>query len=240
MIPLLGAKWRRPQAIFDGFVGGLGRVFHPSRLPYTEPVRLGQQGSGLKTIILGLAAASGLLLAAPAFAAPDCSSDTFSGERSCIYGRKSIGLPGIGNQILTKDGQMTFTRLVSRIGRQPINVSAVLFRVDDRRTIQITATNLSQPTVNCTGSLCTWSWTVGAALPGPVLAELASAKKLVIGFRGDGQTIEEQELRRGGQIFQKFQEDIREHEPAVLDSSVGEALLMEGSQLSPYISAPTP
>lgn len=194
----------------------------------------------MKRIFRGLALVAGIAACASALAAPECASDTFTGEQSCTYGRKSIGLPGIGNQILTKDGQMTFVRLISRIGREPIDVDAVLFRVDDRRTIQLTAMNLTRPAVNCSGSLCTWTWNVAANMPGSVLAELASAEKLVIGFRGDGQTIEEQELRRGGQIFQKFQDDIRKHEPAVLDSLVGEAFLMEGLQLVPYAPATTP
>lgn len=188
----------------------------------------------MKRIVLGLACFACLCTGAPALAAPDCSSDNFSGESSCTYGRKSIGLPGIGNQVLTKDGQMTFVRLVSRIGGDPVNVDAVLFRVDDRRTIQLPATNLNRPSVNCTGAFCTWTWNVAANLPGPVLAELASAKKLVIGFRGDGQTIEEQELRRGGQIFKKFQDDIQKHEPGVLTSAGGEAFLMQGQAVVPY------
>jgi len=167
-------------------------------------------------------------------ARPDCHEDTFSGERGCIYGRASIGMPGIGNQILTKDGKMVFQRAIMRIGGNPVRIEAVLFRVDDRRTIQIPATNADQPRVNCSGRLCTWSWSVIAPLSTDVLTELASAKKLAIGFRGEGQTIEESEFKRGGQIFVKFLDDIRAHEPAVLETAQAEAFLMEGGTLSPY------
>lgn len=169
-----------------------------------------------------------------AHARPNCHEDTFSGERGCVYGRGSIGLPGIGNQILTKDGKMVFQRAIMRIGGNPVQIEAVLFRVDDRRTIRLPATNADQPRVNCSGRLCTWSWSVIAPLSADVLAELASAKKLVIGFRGEGQTIEESELKRGGQIFAKFLDDIRANEPSVLETADGEAFLMEGANLVPY------
>ena len=189
----------------------------------------------MKRTILTLTVLLGSLFATPVLADPVCDADTFSGEQSCVYGRKSIGLPGIGNQIHTKDGQMTFVRLISQIGGDPTDIEGVLFRVNDARTISLPAANLNRPAVNCAGSLCTWSWNVAARMPGPVLAELAAAKKLIIGFRGQGRTIEESELRRGGQIFQKFQADIQEHEPEILLGQ-GEAFLLQGSELVPYVS----
>lgn len=174
---------------------------------------------------------------APALADPDCKADTFTGEKSCTYGRGTIGLPGIGNQIITSEGKMLFHRLVSQIGGQPIEVEAILFRVDDRRTIMLPATNATRPAVNCGGSVCTWSWTVAAPISPAALAELASAKKLIIGFRGEGLTIQEQPLKKGGQIFSKFMTDIQEHEPGLLDTATAEVFLLEGRVPKPYSPA---
>ncbi len=173
------------------------------------------------------------LWSAPALADPECRSDTFTGERACVYGRGSIGLPGIGNQIITEDGQMVFHRMISAIGGEPIEVDAILFRVDDRRTVMLPAKNATQPTVSCV-SFCTWNWTVAAPVSAEVLAELGSAERLIIGFRGEGLTIQEQALKRGGQIFQKFLNDIREHEPAALDAARAEVYLLEGQEKRPY------
>lgn len=178
-------------------------------------------------------------LASPALADPDCKADTFTGERSCIYGRGTIGLPGIGNQIITSEGKMFFRRLVSQIGGQPVETEAILFRVDDRRTIMLPAVNDSKPGVNCTGRLCTWSWTVSAPISPDALAELASAKKLIIGFRGEGMTIQEQPYKKGGRIFEKFLADVREHEPELLETATAEVLLLEGREVKPYSAAET-
>ncbi len=183
------------------------------------------------TFLAGLAL---LAVAGAANAKPDCKADTFSGEQSCIYGRGTIGLPGIGNQIITKNGQMFFHRMVSQIGGQPIEVDAILFRVDDRRTIVLPAANATRPSVSCNGNFCTWSWSVAAPIAPDVLAELGSAKKLIIGFRGEGLTIQEQALKKGGEIFARFLADIRQHEPSVLDTATAENFLMESGQNLPY------
>ncbi|WP_148268072.1 hypothetical protein [Pseudoxanthomonas spadix] len=170
-----------------------------------------------------------------AAAEPDCRQDTFSQEKSCVYGRGSIGMAGIGNQIITRDGQMYFRRLITLTNSgDPVDVDAILFRIDDRRTVQLKAENADRPTVNCSGRLCTWSWNVMAPISASVLAELASAKKLVIAFQGEGRRLGEGDMRRGGQIFARFLSDIRTHESGVLETSQHEAFLVEGRNLIPY------
>lgn len=170
----------------------------------------------------------------PAFAKPDCTKDTFSQENSCVYAR---GISGIGNQIITRDGQMYFRRLIMLTNSgDPVDVNAILFRIDDYRTIQLTAKNADRPAVNCSGRLCTWSWNVLAPISAGVLTELASAKKLVIAFQGQGRRVGESDLRRGGQIFARLLSDIRTYEPSVLEASQDEAFLLEGSNLTPYVA----
>lgn len=199
-----------------------------------DPYRVGR-GMRISTAMLLTFMLS--LLSWPALADPECKADTFTGEKSCTYGRGTIGLPGIGNQIITSEGKMIFHRMVSQIGGQPVEVDAVLFRVDDRRTIMLPATNATRPAVSCRGSFCTWNWTVAAPISRDALAELASARKLIIGFRGDGLTIQEQPLKKGGEIFSKFLADIQEHEPAVLDAATAEVFLLEGRERRPYATA---
>lgn len=185
---------------------------------------------------------TGLVLFAatgPAIAKPDCEQDTFSQEKSCVYGRGSIGMAGIGNQIITRDGQMYFRRLIMLTNSgDPVNLDAILFRIDDRRTVRLKAENADRPTVNCSGRLCTWSWNVMAPISAGLLAELSSAKKLVIAFQGEGRRVGEGDMRRGGQIFAKFLSDIRTHEPSVLETSQNEAFVVEGSNLTPYAPSP--
>lgn len=182
-------------------------------------------------LIVGLL---GVLVAAQALAAPKCDADTFTGEKSCVYATGSIGLAGIGNQIMTANGSMFFHRGITRINGEPLEIEAILFRVDDSRTLVLPAKHTSRPDVSCSGRLCTWSWGVAAPISGPVLAELAAAKKLVIAFQGEGQRIEESQLKRGGRIFSKFYEDIQAHEPSVLTTAQDETQLMVDVQLIPY------
>lgn len=184
--------------------------------------------------IVGLA---GILVAPQLLAAPKCDADTFTQEKSCVYASGTIGLAGIGNQIMTANGSMFFHRGITRIGGQPLEVESILFRVDDSRTLVLPARNVSRVDVSCSGRLCTWHWSVAAPISGPVLAELAAARKLVIAFQGQGQRIEESELKRGGRIFSKFYDDIQTYEPGVLDTAQDETQLLVGGELRPYASA---
>ena len=183
-------------------------------------------------LLTGLALFS---VTAPASAEPECEQDTFSQEKSCIYGRGSIGMAGIGNQILTRDGQMYFRKLIMLTNSgDPVDVEAILFRIDDQRTVQLKAKNADRPTVSCSGRLCTWSWNVMAPISASLLVELSSAKELVMAFQGEGRRVGEGNMRRGGRIFEKFLSDIRTHEPSVLETSQQEAFLVERGNLTPY------
>lgn len=178
-----------------------------------------------------------LSITGPASAQPECDQDTFSQEKSCIYGRGSIGMAGIGNQILTRDGQMHFRKLIMLTNSgDPVDVEAILFRIDDQRTVQLKAENADRPTVSCSGQLCTWSWNVMAPISAGLLVELSSARKLVMAFQGEGRRVGEANMRRGGRIFARFLSDIRTHEPSVLETSQQEAFLVEGARLTPYSS----
>ncbi|NMI20261.1 hypothetical protein, partial [Xanthomonas hortorum] len=100
-----------------------------------------------------------LIVAAPLLAKPKCEVDSFTGKKGCVYGTGAIGMAGVGNQIITADGQMGFQRAVMFVYK-PLDVSSILFRVDGQRTIRLSAKNTSRPDVHCSGQLCTWSWTV--------------------------------------------------------------------------------
>lgn len=88
---------------------------------------------------LRCALAMGLLCAAiPLFAKPKCEADTFTGKKGCVYGIGTIGMAGVGNQIVTADGQMGFQRSVMFVYK-PLDVSSILFRIDGRRTLRLSA-----------------------------------------------------------------------------------------------------
>lgn len=150
-------------------------------------------------------------------AAPKCEADTFTEENSCVYGRGSIGMAGIGNQIISKDGQMFYHRMVMFIGGEPAEVERILFRIDGERTMELAAANSSRPDVNCRGRICTWNWSVLAPITAEQLAELGAAQSLVIGIEGEGRRVEEAEVKRGGRMFARFLADIQEHEPELLN-----------------------
>ncbi|MFA1791395.1 hypothetical protein [Xanthomonas campestris] len=167
-------------------------------------------------------------------AKPKCEADTFTGKKGCVYGTGTIGMAGVGNQIITADGQMGFQRAVMFVYK-PLDVSSILFRVDGRRTIRLSAKNTSRPDVRCSGQLCTWSWTVLAPISGDFLKELASADDLImVMVSDDHQRSEEMTMKKGGKIFRKFLEDIQANEPSVLETSKAEAFVQVGSDLQPY------
>lgn len=179
-----------------------------------------------------------LAVAGLAHAKPKCEADTFSGKQACVYGTGTIGIAGIGNQIITREGQMFYRRNVMTFG-DPLEARAFLFRIDDRRTVKLSAENATRPNVSCTGKVCTWSWTVMAPLTADVLTELASAKTLVMAVEGkDGRRTNPETMKKGGQIFAKLLADIRSTEENVLNTSVGEAYLQQGDDIVPY-SGPT-
>ncbi|MCF7223420.1 hypothetical protein [Marilutibacter chinensis] len=158
-----------------------------------------------------------LMLPGLALAAPKCAPDTFTGEKACVYGTDTIGMAGVGNQILTKDGKMYYRKLIMTNG-DPLNIDALLFRLDDQRTIRLVASNTNTPTVDCINRhLCTWSWTVMAPISAEDLTALSQAKKLIVAAEDKNhRRTEESTMKKGGMIFQKFLDDIRANEPAVL------------------------
>lgn len=161
-----------------------------------------------------------LMLPGLALATPKCTSDTFTGEKSCVYGTDTIGIAGVGNQILTKDGRMYYRKLIMTSGN-PLNIEALLFRLDDQRTVRLSASNTNTPTVDCINKhLCTWSWTVMAPISAEELTALSQAKKLIVAAEDKNhRRTEESTMKKGGMIFQKLLADIRANEPAVLTPS---------------------
>ncbi|MDC9652786.1 hypothetical protein [Xanthomonas perforans] len=72
-----------------------------------------------RMLILGLRCSLliGLLCAGmPLTASPKCEADTFTGKKGCVYGTGTIGLAGVGNQIITEDGQMHWQRHMQVFG----------------------------------------------------------------------------------------------------------------------------
>lgn len=193
------------------------------------------------TRALRCALAIGFLCAAmPLFAKPKCEADTFTGKKGCVYGTGTIGLAGVGNQIITNGGQMGLQRMMQVYG-DPMNVEVVLFRIDDLRTLRIGARNNTRPKVGCAGSLCTWSWTILVPLSGDVLKELADAKTLIMAVQDEnGKRGEEMTMKKGGQIFRKFLDDIQANEPSVLETSKAEAFVQVGTNLQPYTPPAVP
>lgn len=187
---------------------------------------------------LRCALAMGLLCAAmPLFAKPKCEADTFTGKKGCVYGTGTIGMAGVGNQIVTADGQMGFQRSVMFVYK-PLDVSSILFRVDGSRTLRLSAKNTTRPEVRCSGQLCTWSWTVLAPISGAFLKELAGADELVMVMESDDHRRgEEMTMKKGGKMFAKFLEDIQANEPSVLETSKAEAFVQVGTDLQPYTSS---
>lgn len=123
----------------------------------------------------------------------------------------------------------------------PIDVDAVLFRLDDRRTLRVRAVNNTRPQVNCSGRLCTWSWAILVPLSGDVLKELAGAQSLIMAVQGkDGRRGDEMTMKKGGKIFSQFLEEIQANEPEVLESSKAEAFVLVGTDFQPYTSSFTP
>ena len=165
-----------------------------------------------------------LMLPGLALATPKCTSDTFTGEKSCVYGTDTIGIAGVGNQILTKDGRMYYRKLIMTYS-DPLNIDALLFRLDDQRTIRLSASNANTPTVDCIiKHLCTWSWTVLAPISVEELTALSQAKKLIVAAEDKNhRRTEESTLKKGGMIFQKFLADIRATEPSILASAAAVA-----------------
>jgi hypothetical protein len=196
-----------------------------------------------RMLILGLRCSLliGLLCAAmPLTASPKCEADTFTGKKGCVYGTGTIGLAGVGNQIITEDGQMHLQRHMQVFG-DPIDVDAVLFRLDDRRTLRVRAVNNTRPQVNCSGRLCTWSWTILMPVSGDLLKDLAGAQSLIMAVQGkDGHRGEEMTMKKGGKIFREFLKDIQANEPEVLESSTAEAFVLVGTEFQPYPSRSTP
>ncbi|MCE4308385.1 hypothetical protein [Xanthomonas hortorum] len=181
-----------------------------------------------------------LIVAAPLLAKPKCEVDSFTGKKGCVYGTGAIGMAGVGNQIITADGQMGFQRAVMFVYK-PLDVSSILFRVDGQRTIRLSAKNTSRPDVHCSGQLCTWSWTVLAPISGDFLKELAGADELIMVMESDDhQRSEEMTMKKGGRIFAKFLEDIQANEPSVLDTSKAEAFVQVGTDLQPYTPPAVP
>ncbi|WP_415916260.1 hypothetical protein SE336_15675 [Xanthomonas arboricola] len=175
-----------------------------------------------------------------AFAEPKCEADTFTGKKGCVYGTGTIGLAGVGNQIITNDGQMNLQRMMQVFG-DPMEVESVLFRIDDRRTLRVGARNNSRPNVNCSGRLCAWTWTIMVPLSGEVLKELAGAKTLVMAAQDkNGRRGEEMTMKKGGKIFREFLEDIQANEPLVLETSKAEAFVQVGTDLQPYTPPTSP
>ncbi|MBV6783478.1 hypothetical protein KWH04_23280 [Xanthomonas campestris pv. trichodesmae] len=190
------------------------------------------------TGVLRCALAMGFLCAAmPLFAKPKCEADTFTGKKGCVYGTGTIGMAGVGNQIVTADGQMGFQRSVMFVYK-PLDVSSILFRIDGRRTLRLSAKNTTRPEVHCSGQLCTWSWTVLAPISGAFLKELAGADELLMVMESDDHLRgEEMKMKKGGKMFAKFLEDIQDNEPSVLETSKAEAFVQVGTDLQPYTSS---
>jgi hypothetical protein len=197
--------------------------------------------NGIVIAVLRCSLLMGFFCAAmPLMAKPKCEADTFTGKNACVYGTGTIGLGGVGNQIITGDGQMGLQRMMQVFG-DPIDVDAVLFRLDDRRTLRVRAVNNTRPQVNCSGRLCTWSWAILVPLSGDVLKELAGAQSLIMAVQGkDGRRGDEMTMKKGGKIFSQFLEEIQANEPEVLESSKAEAFVLVGTDFQPYTSSFTP
>ncbi|WP_406235742.1 hypothetical protein ACI703_08005 [Isoptericola jiangsuensis] len=197
--------------------------------------------SGIVVSVLQCSLLMGLLCAAtPLSAKPKCEADTFTGKKSCVYGIGTIGLAGVGNQIITADGQMRLQRMMQVFG-DPVDVDSLLFRVDDRRTLRVNASNNSRPQVNCSGRVCTWSWTIMIPMSRDVLEELAGAQSLIMAVQDkDGRRGDEMAMKKGGKMFREFLEDIQANEPEVLQSSKADAFVLVGTEFQPFTSRSTP